>query len=227
MGTQMYMHRIEDAIAAANGRRRTRILSAASVPQVIREALRDGIGGTTGGSVANCYGYPARTTRVWAVRTSRGDVAVRCETAPANKVSDCPGGRRAEAKLRAHADAHPEQYVIIPAATARRLVRDASAAGWGKCPVDGDVVVSVSDSLNTGNCATETARVRDALGGHEDVSASTLWSYCVSHEPPTLRPFVVRAMRHAAAMAKARPLPPLRGTGAARDSTAADAAEME
>jgi hypothetical protein len=121
----MTYQQIIDALDAANGRRRTRTLSRCAIPQVLQEAIRNGIGGTTGGGVPNSYGYPASTTRLWAITIDSG-IAVCAETVQANKVSPVPGGYRGERTLRARVEGNLGDYIILTTAEARRIVRDAS-----------------------------------------------------------------------------------------------------
>lgn len=188
---------ISDALEMANGRRRRRLVTPDQIPQVLREALRDGVGGTTGGGVASCYGYAASTTRLWAIAIAGDNIAVRAECVSVRKnLASVPGGSRGVRTLRAKVEANRDKYIIISRDQAQRIVRLASKSEWGGCPVPPTTRVTVADSLACGNCAAETQRIRDAIGA-DAITAAELWQWLIAHEPATLRTFAVRALRHA------------------------------
>lgn len=78
---------IKSALKELQGRRTARILGVSDVVQIVREALANGAGCTGGGTVANCYNYPAHQTASLAVRLADGSVAIYLGDANAKRGS--------------------------------------------------------------------------------------------------------------------------------------------
>jgi len=99
------LRKIEVALDRANGRRRTRTVSADAALLAVRGAVRNGRDWAAGDSVANAYKYPAVRTVALAVRQSDGGVALAVGTASASKGS-APKPRWADLRqVRGESDA--------------------------------------------------------------------------------------------------------------------------
>lgn len=200
---------IQNELDDANGKRRVRTLGLRAVAQVIEETRRYGIGGCNSGTVANAYGYKAIGTRVAAVRLQDGRIVLDIGTGHASRGAGVsPRGiewsRRRLGQCQALAEADHEHSIVMTAAEARHVCRHvcrslARPSSWGKCPVPADLPVTVQDSIRSGNCPAETARIAANWQGQDAISAQMLWEHCRQHESITLLPFVVRALRSAEA----------------------------
>jgi hypothetical protein len=188
-------------IDALRGRCNARTVDERDLIQAIREARREGWGIRAGGTVANCYGYPASRMRLAVVRMATGDYAYACDWSNAKRGSSCcpiVGGRQDgpqgwEAWLGdlAQRRSPARDWRVIRARDVRRILaqrraetRRQALAMWPE--IEHDVEVLVSDSLVAGNCERETARVATWFGGAA-VMASQLRSTILRREPTLAR----------------------------------------
>jgi hypothetical protein len=196
--------RLRTALDTVNGRRRERILHLQEVAQVVREALTDGLGYTTGGSVANSYGYRAYTTMAAAVGVSdliAIGVAIRDANAGPITWIGAPPVSHAKKIIAWQAGltwaAMSGDWVDIV------ITRD-EATGWLRSlrprRVTGRatprVAVTMRDSIASGNCQSVSRRVRRWFPGRSSVPAQELLAEIDKREP-TLRSFAVRAIEAA------------------------------
>lgn len=101
---------IRRALAAANGRRRERIVGYPDAVAAIGEALRTGSATARGGTVANCYRYPARQTQL---------AAVACDSVVLLWIGETSASKGTADLLPWRANASAERI----AATAREIAR--------------------------------------------------------------------------------------------------------
>jgi hypothetical protein len=210
------------ALAAANGRRRERLLNADEVAQVVREALTDGIGYTDGGNVPNAYAYAATKTVATAVAV--GDlVAIGVTTTSAHRGSPvtwigCAGTHPTTLKKYVSRLNALRGDDAINAALAwadltitrrqaqtwlRSLAQQEATARAALTAIHGspsapppNVSVTLAHSLEAGNCGTVSRRVAKWFPGRSAVPAAELLAEIDSREP-TLRSFAVRAIARA------------------------------
>ena len=209
---------IEWALGRVNYRRRTRTISMRDVAQVLREALHDGVGYHSGGTVARSYDYPASTAAVAAVRLD-GSVAAQLlgtvmDSTFAIKFGSHDAHRNAsqvtwfgphscrEADLMAWRakqtieSLREDDWIILARRDVVQVIRSQRHrynALLENVPL---VTVTREHSLAAGNCRTETDRIATVLGV-DKISSRRLLTYLAHHEPHLL-PYARRAVDYAA-----------------------------
>lgn len=194
---------IESDLHAANGRRRERLLSAREIAQVLTEAMRDGYGYTTGGSVAKSYKYRASTTKAFAVANGPDYIALKTDDgdakgSPVSFAGPSQATRPSIDKWAARQTLYtlrPEAgWLVLTRRECRLFVRSIAGIAIPKdLPV---AMVTVADSLSAGNCRMTTERVATWFPDTA-VSSKELIRTIQSREP-LLMPFALRAIRYAA-----------------------------
>lgn len=198
-------------IASMAGRARVRVVMPADVTQVLREAHVSGYGNRAGGTVANCYNYPASRMRLSAVRGHDGNYYVFADWGNAKKSTSSipeplPRQYRLNeiaytAKLQDTAPKLAEHAIaILPASEIRRLLSEDRQRAKDKIlwtHPQAQVIVTTEDSLRAGNCRAETDRVQKAIGKTQ-ITAPALRKWITRHQPH-LAPYANKAIEAALA----------------------------
>ena len=201
---------IEAHLAIANDGRRVRTINYREAVQAVREALADGWGYVSGGTVAAAYRYPASQTQVGAMAYGSAVVVRILETMASRGTGlPLPWRRNTSADKIAKIIA---ETIWTPAArgeirlSRRQAValvadddREQAAVALARVPEavrSSTVPVSVAHSLAAGNCERETLRVAAWFGGRATVPACELMDM-VSHRSPALISFASRAIEYA------------------------------
>lgn len=205
---------IQCALDAANGKRKQRTLSIREVAQVLTEAMhtkkdlamysRYGYGYTTGGHVANAYGYSAATTLAFAVANGPDYIALKIGQGDARKNSSPvtfagPNSVR-DSDCRKWAECQTlytlRDWIILSRAECKLFIRSLSAMPANVLRNLPDVLVTLNDSLAAGNCRAVSERVASWFAPSSEISARTLAKVVQSREP-LLIPFALRAIKQA------------------------------
>ena len=200
--TQKMISRIQIALDTANGRSRERLLSKREIAQVLTEAMRDGYGYTTGGTVAKAYSKygTAYSTMAFAVANGPDYIALRVVRNSANSSAVTWAGPSSVAEKSCRNWVARQtlytlrDWIILSRAECKLFIRSIAEAKFAAVP---DVSVTLEDSLAAGNCRTVTARVAGWCAPRTEVPARTLARAIQSREP-LLIPFAQRAIAQAA-----------------------------
>lgn len=198
---------IVDAIRRVNYRRRTRRITESDVVQVLAEARDDGYGWMVGGKVAKAYDYPASTAAVAAIRLDKHTFAVRVGSCDAHRDASPVTWFGPSSKLdnsvclwlnRVREDRKllGAAWILLTRAEVLGMLRPRDEAiAKAVEPIIAttvpDVLITVEDSLNAGNCPRVTERVARAFE-FQPTNART-----VARRFPSLLPFVRRAAQRA------------------------------
>ena len=198
--------KVEQILAAENGRRRTRTCHWLHAQQVIREAMENGYGYVNGGHVAAAYKYRAYTTCIFAWRCDAG-IAIKVGTANAvngsSPVTFAGIASKRERHILEFVAAHQDgrtANIIIPLREAVRLARREvriTATDRARMRALPNVLVTTADSIAAGNCASQTAKVASWFPGRTEVPARRLVAR-IDRKAPQLLPFAFRAVQTAA-----------------------------
>lgn len=197
---------IETILTSEQGKRKQRLLTAREIGQVLTEAMRDGYGYTTGGQVANSYGYPASTTLAFACANGPDYIALKIGTGDARKNSSpvtFAGVKSSREKDCRDFVARSTLYtlrdwIILSRAECKRFIR--SIVGI-KVPRNlPKVTVTLQDSLNAGNCQSQSMRVAGWFKAPAIQSATLVRT--IARREPLLLPFALRAVKQAAIRAE-------------------------
>lgn len=203
------LEKLSEFLEAYRGRARMRTLNRVDLLQVLDEARRDVWGNRSGGTVANCYKYPARQMRLLAVRKGK-EYRVWFDWGNAHKgISSIPDGLPRQygasnedfgKKLVALPRTKGDGF-WIPAAEVDRVLRkrrlDArkkARAGivWSHPEWNG--AVTRQDSIEAGNCEKETDRVAASIGDQRRAEVLRKW---ITRHTPELANYADRAIEKA------------------------------
>ena len=194
---------VQEMLNQANGRRRTRLCSEYDVRQVIKEAIREEYGYTTGGHVANAYKYPSVTTVLLAWRYDNTiRIAAAVGNGHKNSSAVTPFGVTSarDKHIRewiADGNIHDAQ-VIMSMRDARRyvvssattIITESDRATMRRLP---NIVVTLQDSLDSGNCLRESEKVAGWFKNRATVTARRLLAKVIKREPSLYR-YALRAI---------------------------------
>lgn len=154
------------AINKANGKRRTRTINENDVLRLIGEAIQDGKATTGGGTVANCYGYPACQTVAEAIKTDDGMI-LSIGLNNANKGS----AQRPNAKY-----GNANSTLKLSKSQMYRLSREQRITSGEFLPKSlHKVLVTQDHSRAVGNCETYTERVARLFAGQTSAPAKKVY----------------------------------------------------
>lgn len=221
MKTLLGKDELSEMLRKMNGRRRERLLTEGDIDQVIREALVDGYGYASGGTVAKSYKYRAWTSAV-ACAKLRGQMYIRMAEIGANGGSIVTwfgpaSSRRADCDkwfnemnsigpLTWHQSIALAKWMPLShhaqreARQAVRQIRDRERAEAqqraAQIEAAPDVLVTKADSLACGNCRHVTERICAAFGT-EQMQSHVFLRRMFRTYPELLR-FAFRAVEYAA-----------------------------
>jgi len=208
---------IDEAIALITeiaGRKRERILNSNDLLQVLQEAQVGIWGVRAGDTVANKYGYPAYRMRLAAVKKTDGHYAIWCDWGSASKGSSpIPGDLPRQYNLsnndfglvlRRYADNltdnTPTPDALLSASEVNKALRqrrnearEKARAGihWSYPDWNGRIIRM--DSINAGNCVTQTDSVIHRMGVSRYTTANSLRNWIINNAP-TLVNYADRAI---------------------------------
>lgn len=193
---------ITTALAKANGRARERLLGAREIAQVLTEAMREGYGYTTGGTVAKAYSKKgtAYSTMAFAVANGPDFIALAITRMPSmgSPVTWAGPNNKSDQSIRKWVERQTlytlRDWMIFTRPECRLWIRSLAKVQVGDVPHD--LFVTLDDSLRAGNCERESRRVAEWFKPEKAVAAVKLVKV-VSRREPLLLTYVQRAIAQA------------------------------